>query len=173
MEPKGRPKSKDEDFQDDCITPQKNARSHSKTRSLHINLAGHVFEFTSSPAGFGRDQCLDSSPATPSSTSSTASFQPADFWDTPEQKGPNFNPSTGFLTPPTPSISPIPPTDGKQLFEPPSPTPRNRSGLLSTKEAQRPVRTRNLVLNVTDLTSATGYLGHYETISNIPTCAWE
>ena len=80
----------------------------------------------------------------------------------PEQKGSKFNFSAEFLTPPTPSISPIPPTNGKQVFEPPSPTPRNRSGLLSTTEFQHPLRARNLVSNTTDLTSATGYVSHYD-----------
>lgn len=162
MEPKSRPKSKDKDFEDGSTTPEKDAHSHDsmKSRSSHFNPANQVFVSTSSPAKFGRETCLESLPTTPFSSSSTASSQQSDFWDTPDQKGPKSNYPATSLIPPTPPTSPTPSTYGKQIFEPPSPTPRNRPGLLSIEKAQLSVHARKPLPNTTNRASATGCESH-------------
>lgn len=171
MEPKSQPKSKEGGFQDDCITPKKNARSYDnmESRSLPFNLAEHVAASTSSLAEFGREMCLESLPATPLSSSSTASSHQSDFWDTLEQKGPNFSHLATPLTPSTPLTSPISSTAGMQILEQPSPTPKSRSGPHSTEEAQVFVRAQNLVPTAINRTSTIRCASHNNAFREVAT----
>lgn len=159
MEPKRRPKSRGKNFQYDSTTPEKNASSYDsmKRRSLHSDPADHVF---ASSAKFGGETYLESLPTPPASASSTASSQQSDSWDTPEQKGSISNYPSTPLTPPTPLTSPISFAYGKQRFEPPSPTPTDRSELLPTTKAQLSIYAQELVRNTKNQASTTGSGSH-------------